>query len=46
MTSAIDLQVRTLIDWYRSGGDIDARLPRLSTFLGHCLCLIDILVPH
>ncbi len=27
--------VRTLIDWYRSGSDIDACLPRLSTFLGH-----------
>ena len=27
--------VRTLIDWYRSGKDIDARLPVLATFLGH-----------
>jgi len=27
--------VRTLIDWYRSGNDIEARLPVLSTFLGH-----------
>lgn len=27
--------VRTLIDWYRSGTDIEARLPVLSTFLGH-----------
>jgi integrase len=27
--------VRTLIDWYRSGKDIEARLPVLSTFLGH-----------
>jgi integrase len=27
--------VRTLIDWYRSGDDIEARLPMLSTFLGH-----------
>jgi integrase len=27
--------VRTLIDWYRSDTDIEARLPVLSTFLGH-----------
>jgi integrase len=27
--------VCTLIDWYRSGKDIEARLPVLSTFLGH-----------
>ena len=27
--------VRTLIDWYRSDKDIEARLPVLSTFLGH-----------
>jgi integrase/recombinase XerD len=27
--------VRTLIDWYRSGKDIEAHLPLLSTFLGH-----------
>jgi integrase len=27
--------VRTLIDWYRSGKDIEAQLPVLSTFLGH-----------
>lgn len=27
--------VRTLIDWYRSGKDIEAYLPVLSTFLGH-----------
>lgn len=27
--------VRTLIDWYKSNQDIDARLPVLSTFLGH-----------
>jgi integrase/recombinase XerD len=27
--------VRTLIDWYRSGKDIEAHLPVLSTFLGH-----------
>ena len=27
--------VRTLIDWYRSGTNIEARLPVLSTFLGH-----------
>lgn len=27
--------VRTLLDWYRDGGDIAARLPLLSTYLGH-----------
>jgi integrase/recombinase XerD len=27
--------VRTLIGWYRSGHDVDARLPVLSTYLGH-----------
>jgi integrase len=27
--------VRTLIDWYRNGEDVDAQLPLLSTFLGH-----------
>jgi hypothetical protein len=27
--------VRTLLRWYRDGGDVQARLPRLSTYLGH-----------
>lgn len=27
--------VRTLIGWYRDGHDVDARLPLLSTYLGH-----------
>ena len=27
--------VRTLLGWYRAGLDIDALLPRLSTYLGH-----------
>ncbi len=27
--------VRTLLDWYRDGGDIDVRMPLLSTYLGH-----------
>lgn len=27
--------VRTLLDWYRDGGDVQARLPLLSTWLGH-----------
>ena len=27
--------LRTLLGWYRDGGDIDARLPLLSTVLGH-----------
>jgi integrase len=27
--------VRTLLDWYRAGVDVQARLPMLSTYLGH-----------
>ncbi len=27
--------VRTLINWYRDGVDVEARLPQLSTYLGH-----------
>jgi integrase/recombinase XerD len=27
--------VQTLIDWYRAGEDVDAKLPLLSTFMGH-----------
>jgi integrase/recombinase XerD len=27
--------VATLLDWYRDGGDVSARLPLLSTYLGH-----------
>lgn len=27
--------LRTLLDWHRSGADVDARLPLLSTYLGH-----------
>ena len=27
--------VRTLLDWYRAGVDVQARLPALSTYLGH-----------
>lgn len=27
--------VATLLDWYRDGGDVQARLPLLSTWLGH-----------
>ncbi len=27
--------VRTLLDWYRNGDDVEARLPSLSTYLGH-----------
>jgi integrase/recombinase XerD len=27
--------VKTLIGWYQAGDDVDARLPLLSTFLGH-----------
>lgn len=29
------LAVSTLMDWYRTDADVDALLPRLSTFLGH-----------
>ena len=36
---AVDLRhtfaVNTLLDWYRDGGDVAARLPSLSTYLGH-----------
>jgi integrase len=27
--------VRTLINWYRSGADVDAMMASLSTYLGH-----------
>ena len=27
--------VRTLIDWYRAGEDVDRKMPALSTYLGH-----------
>jgi integrase/recombinase XerD len=27
--------VRTLLEWYRAGEDVEARLPALSTYLGH-----------
>ncbi len=27
--------VRTLLDWYRSGADVERKLPLLSTYLGH-----------
>lgn len=27
--------VRTLLGWYRAGADVDARMPLLSTYLGH-----------
>jgi integrase/recombinase XerD len=29
------LAVNTLVDWYRSGADIDAEMPALSGYLGH-----------
>ncbi|MCA1697370.1 MAG: tyrosine-type recombinase/integrase [Actinobacteria bacterium] len=29
------LAVRTLLDWYEAGEDIDRRMPLLSTYLGH-----------
>jgi integrase len=27
--------VRTLLEWYRDGLDVQARLPLLSTYMGH-----------
>lgn len=27
--------MRTLLGWYRSGADVGALIPRLSTYLGH-----------
>ena len=27
--------VATLTDWYRSGADVPAMMPRLATYLGH-----------
>ena len=27
--------MRTVLDWYAAGEDIDRRMPLLSTFLGH-----------
>ena len=27
--------MRTLLDWYRAGEDVDRRMPLLSTYLGH-----------
>lgn len=27
--------MNTLLDWYRDGGDVAARLPLLSAYLGH-----------
>lgn len=27
--------IRTLLDWYRAGVDVEARIPLLSTYLGH-----------
>lgn len=27
--------IRTLLNWYRCGADVEARLPELATFLGH-----------
>ena len=27
--------MRTLLDWYEAGEDVDRKMPLLSTFLGH-----------
>jgi integrase len=32
--------VQRLLAWYRDGGDVQARLPLLSTYLGH-ICLVS-----
>jgi integrase len=32
--------IRTLLDWYREGKDVEQRLPLLSTYLGHA-CVRD-----
>src|SRR5208282_5734474 len=32
--------IRTLLGWYRSGGDVEKKLPALSTYLGHA-CVRD-----
>ena len=29
------MAVKTLLGWYRDGGDVQSRLPALSTYLGH-----------
>ena len=29
------MAVRTLLGWYRAGANVDAKLPLLSTYLGH-----------
>ena len=29
------MAVRTLLDWYDAGEDVDRKLPLLSTYLGH-----------
>ena len=29
------MAVRTLLDWYHAGENVDRRMPLLSTFLGH-----------
>jgi len=35
MTSGNIFAVRTLLGWYRDGGDVGTRMPMLSTYLGH-----------
>jgi len=32
--------VRRLLEWYRDGGDVQARLPLLTTYMGH-VCLVS-----
>jgi hypothetical protein len=35
MTCATRFAVNTLLGWYRAGDDVAAKLPLLSTYLGH-----------
>ena len=37
--------VATMLDWYRDGGNVQARLPLLSTWLGHVDPKFNLLVP-
>ena len=45
MTSGIRLPFATLLRWYRDGGDVQARLPTVSAYLGHRRSQFDLLVP-
>ncbi len=40
MTCVMPLPSTSSLDWYRDGGDVQARLPLLSTYLGQ-VCLVS-----